>query len=138
MPDWSGSPHDNLEEFPGRKIILTGSLINVLDNSSKHDSPKYGQHYTPEEVIDIFAPSQASVDAVRGWLEGAGIEAHRISQSVNKQWLQFEASTKEVESLLYTKYHIYKHAATGKSNVACDEYVYWITAQAIKCHADDL
>ena len=87
-----------------------------------HDSPKYGQHFTAEEVIDIFAPSPRTVDTVRNWLVGAGIEAQRISQSVNKQWLQFDATTAEAESLLHTDYYIYEHTASGKTNVACEKY----------------
>ena len=63
------------------------------------------------------------MDAVRDWLEGAGIARHRISQSVNKQWMQFDAETSELEALLHTKYHVYKHHSTGKANFACDEYV---------------
>jgi tripeptidyl-peptidase-1 len=50
-----------------------------------------------------------------------GVSADNISQSVNKQWLQFDASVKDLESLLRTEYHIYDHAGTGKSTVACDE-----------------
>lgn len=91
-------------------------------SSSDPNSPKYGQHYTVEEVTEIFAPAQDTVDAVRGWLESAGIHAHRISQSVNKQWLQFDALTHEAENLFKTKYHVYEHSRTGKINVACDEY----------------
>jgi len=44
-----------------------------------------------------------------------------VSQSVNKQWLQFDAKTSEVEKLLHTEYHEYEHAATGKTGIACDE-----------------
>ena len=88
-----------------------------------HDSPKYGQHLTAEEVIEIFAPAPSTVESVRDWLVGSGIDANTISQSTNKQWLQFDATTAEVESLLKTKYHVYEHTATGKTNVACDEYV---------------
>ena len=71
-------------------------------------------------MIDIFAPSKATVETVRGWLESAGIEANRISQSVNKQWLQFDANVDEVEDLLHAEYHQYEHQGTGKINVACD------------------
>jgi tripeptidyl-peptidase-1 len=71
-------------------------------------------------VADIFAPSQTTVDAVRDWLISAGIAAERISQSVNKQWMQFDASTIELESLLNTEYHVYEHSATGKTTLACD------------------
>jgi tripeptidyl-peptidase-1 len=55
--------------------------------SSPNDSPKYGQYYTAEEVAEIFAPSQATVDSVREWLVSTGIPAEKISQSVNKQWM---------------------------------------------------
>jgi tripeptidyl-peptidase-1 len=72
-------------------------------------------------VTEIFAPSQATVDAVREWLVSAGIPGEKISQSVNKQWMQFDASTVEVESLLKTEYHIYEHTETGKTTVSCEK-----------------
>lgn len=61
--------------------------------------------------------------AVRAWIEEAGIEAHRISQSTNKQWLQFDALIEEVERLLMTRFHIYEHDVTGKTGIGCDELV---------------
>lgn len=96
-------------------------VAKPIDSSSQHDSPRYGQHYSAQEVADIFAPSQSAVDAIRGWLLSSGVKAEKISQSVNKQWLQFDASTADLESLLSTEYHVYEHTATGKSTVACDE-----------------
>ncbi|TVY83605.1 Tripeptidyl-peptidase sed1 [Lachnellula suecica] len=108
------------------RIGMTQSNLDkghdLLMEVSKHDSPKYGKHYSAEEVADIFAPSQSSVDAIREWLESAGIAAESISQSVNKQWMQFDASVFDLESLLQTKYHVYEHVETGKPTVACDEY----------------
>lgn len=93
---------------------------NLLMELSHHASPKYGQHYTAEEVIEIFAPAQGTVDAIGEWLESAGIQAY--SQSVNKQWMQFDVAVEDLESLLRTKYHEYEHDATGVTNVACEEY----------------
>lgn len=69
----------------------------------------------------MFAPSQTTVDVVRDWLEAAGIAAEKISQSVNKQWMQLDISTSDLESLLDTKYHIYEHSDSGKVSVACDK-----------------
>jgi tripeptidyl-peptidase-1 len=63
-----------------------------------------------------------TVDTINDWLVSAGIAAKKISQSVNKQWMQFNASTEDLESLLNTKYHVYEHTETKKSTVACDEY----------------
>ena len=96
----------------------------LMSSSSSHDSPRYGQHYTAEEVIEIFAPAQKVVDTIRQWLEDAGIAAGRISQSANKQWIQFDADVEEAEQLFQTEYHVYEHLPTGKTNIACDEYVH--------------
>lgn len=84
-------------------------------------SPKYGQHYSVEEIHKVFAPQQETVDAVSAWLQESGVAAHRISQSVNKQWLQFDATTSEVEELIKTEYYNYAHYDTGKTNIGCDE-----------------
>lgn len=56
----------------------------LLHEVSAHDSPKYGKHYTADEVIELFAPAPNTVDAVRDWLHMAGIEANRITLSANK------------------------------------------------------
>ena len=107
------------------RIGLTQSNLDrgpfMLDEVSNPSSPKYGQHYSVEEVNDIFAPSQESVDAVQAWLHRS-IHPDRITQSVNKQWLQVDASIGEVEALVGTEYYHYEHLSTGKSNIACDEY----------------
>ena len=82
---------------------------------------RYGKHMTESEIHDLFAPSQERVDNVRSWLESSGIASHRISQSTNKQWIQFDADADEVERLLRTEYYIYSHEKTGRSHVACRE-----------------
>lgn len=74
-----------------------------------------------EEIHELFAPAEDAVSAVRGWLESAGVAADRISQSVNKQWIQFDADAEEAERLLGTEYYIYTHGQTGRSHVGCNE-----------------
>jgi tripeptidyl-peptidase-1 len=95
-------------------------LITLL--SSAHDSPRYGMHYSAEEVAELFAPAQSSVEVITEWLVSAGISAEKISQSANKQWMQFDAASHELEALLKTEYNLFEHSATGKVTVACDEY----------------
>lgn len=94
---------------------------DLLMEVSDYESPKYGKHYTAQEVAEIFAPSQETVDALKTWLHESGITGSRVSQSVNKQWLQFDANTGELSALLKTKYHEFYHAETGTTHVACDE-----------------
>ncbi|KAI9687482.1 MAG: hypothetical protein M1822_002092 [Bathelium mastoideum] len=111
LPMRIGMTQSNLEQ--GDQL-----LMEVAD----HKSDKYGQWYSAQEIVDLFAPSKETVSTIRAWLESAGIEPTRISQSANKQWMQFDASVKEAEDLLRTKYYIYEHGVTGRTHVACDEY----------------
>ena len=85
------------------------------------ESSNYGKFYTPEQIHEIFAPAPETISAVRSWLESAGIAAERISVSVNKQWLQFDAEAWEAEQLFGTEYHVFEHES-GSTNIACDEY----------------
>lgn len=84
-------------------------------------SKKYGQHWTQDEVIAAFRPSEDTVDLVGEWLEASGIGKHRITHSDNKLWLAFDATAEEAESLLHTSYHEYEHP-NGAASVGCEEY----------------
>ncbi|KAJ5133090.1 hypothetical protein N7448_001881 [Penicillium atrosanguineum] len=127
MPSsWNeGKRLDGLTSLPVR-IGLTQSNLNhghdLLMEMSNPSSSRYGQHMSESEVHDLFSPSQESVDSVRGWLESSGVAADRISQSVNKQWMQFDADARELEKLLRAEYYVYAHSETGRSHVACSEY----------------
>lgn len=107
------------------RIGLTQSNLDLghdlLMEISDPDSPKYGKYYTADEIHDLFAPSEESVAAVRAWLHESGIAVDRVSQSTNKQWLQFQAEVAEVEELLKTKFFVYEHGGNGKNSIGCDE-----------------
>jgi tripeptidyl-peptidase-1 len=62
------------------------------------------------------------VSTIKTWLVSAGIPSDRIVQSTNKAWIAFDATTSEVEGLLYTEFHVYEHTATGTENIAAEEY----------------
>lgn len=98
--------------------VMTDGSLHLRSNPF---SSRYGQHMSESDVRKLFAPSQESVDSVRGWLESSGIAADRISQSVNKQWMQFDADAEELEKLLHAEYYVYAHSETGRSHVACRE-----------------
>ncbi|CAK7211597.1 hypothetical protein SCUCBS95973_001169 [Sporothrix curviconia] len=93
-------------------------LMAITDPSS----PDYGKHMSSQEVVDFFAPDRSSVEVVVGWLMTAGIHIDRVSQSANRQWIQFDATVAEAEELLMTEYHIYEHIETGTSDIAADDY----------------
>ncbi|KZZ95739.1 protease S8 tripeptidyl peptidase I (cln2) [Ascosphaera apis ARSEF 7405] len=118
-------PLDGKTVLPVR-IGLTQSNLEkaeaLLRDVSDPSSSKYGKHLSKDEVDNLFAPSQETVNVIRNWLEESGIAGHRIEQSANKQWLQFNATSDELGSLLNTQYYSYQHALTGKSYIAAREY----------------
>ena len=84
-------------------------------------SPLYGRHWSPEKVIETFAPDQEVVDEVLGWLENEGISRNRTAVSQGRNWISVLATRDEAERLLKTEYHVYQHG-DGHSHVACDSY----------------
>lgn len=43
-------------------------------------------------------------------------------QESGRNWVEFSATVAELESLLHTEYHYYKHKSSGGLRIACDEY----------------
>lgn len=87
------------------------------------NSPNYGKHWSAAEVIEMFKPKRESVDAVMKWLESEGIHPSRMKMSVSKTWITLNATVREMEQILKTEYHVYKHETQNNTHhVACDKY----------------
>ncbi|KAF2725604.1 subtilisin-like protein [Polychaeton citri CBS 116435] len=91
--------------------------MDVSDPTSK----TFGQHWSQDEVVEMFKPSDESVAEVSEWLRKHGIASNRIVHSDNKQWLAFDASVDEAESLLKTSFYE-EEKANGRSAVSADLY----------------
>lgn len=85
-------------------------------------SPNYGKFWTPEEVHSTFAPSNETVNAVRNWLIESGVDESRLVHTKNQGWIVFDATTKEAENLLHTKYYHYTDRISGFKTLAAEEY----------------
>ncbi|GAW10864.1 hypothetical protein ANO14919_001990 [Xylariales sp. No.14919] len=105
----------------GLKQSNLGAGHDKLMDISDPESPNYGKHMSAEEVIDFFAPHESTVDVVRNWLHDAGISADRVTLSSNKQWIQFDATTGEVEDLLYADYYVWEHS-DGSNDMSTESY----------------
>jgi tripeptidyl-peptidase-1 len=71
----------------------------------------------------MFAPSEDTVQTVRGWLVASGIEDNLIVHSENKGWIAIDIPAWQAEELFKTEYHEHEHASSGQVKVGCDEYV---------------
>lgn len=92
-------------------------LLEVADPTS----PRFGQHWTAQKVAATFAPDAAAVDQTLQWLADAGIDGARVRLSAGRNWVEFNATVREAEALLNTKYHMYKHTS-GAVRTACEAY----------------
>jgi len=95
---------------------------DLLMEISNPKSKKYGQYLSAEEVGDMFRPKKESLKTVSDWLHNSGIESSRHNISAGRGWVKFEASVDELESLLYTQYHVYQHSESKEEHLGCDEY----------------
>lgn len=102
-------------------------LEDILMSMSHPKSPDYGKHWSASDVVEYFAPSAATVEAVREWLTSFGFSEDRIKLSSNKGWMHVEnATTSEIEDLLSTEYHVYTHSETGTEQISeCFRTYFW-------------
>ena len=104
------------------RIGLTQTNLHMgeeyLMDVSHPDSPNYGKHWTAEQVIEAFKPSDETVDSVTKWLTSSGIPTHSIAQSDNRQWLAFNAPARKMEELLHTEYHEYEDSVSGGISIS--------------------
>lgn len=102
--------------------VALESAEEWLMEVSYPSSPKYGQHWSSDEIIAAFRPSDESVDTVANWLIEAGISKERLTHSGNKAWLAFDATVEEAEKLLHTQYFHDGIDTEHGSSVGCNEY----------------
>lgn len=84
-------------------------LEEMLMAVSHPESLTYGQHWSAAKVVETFAPSEGSIEAVANWLADSGISRDRLRLSVNKGWIEVNVTVAETEDLLKTEYHVYSH-----------------------------
>jgi tripeptidyl-peptidase-1 len=106
------------------RIGLTQSNLDVaydrLMDITHPSSENYGKHLTQDEVIDLFAPQEESITAVREWLVQSGVNGTRIKHYKTKGWLSIDMPVREAEKLFQTQYHEVEHQGTIR--LGCDEY----------------
>ncbi|KAF8175712.1 putative alkaline serine protease AorO [Mycena galopus ATCC 62051] len=95
---------------------------DLLMEISHPDSPRYGQHLTHAEIIEIFAPADEAIAAVHEWLHSFDIPAQRIIISQDRTQIEVSSFVGEIEDLLRTEYYAYEHWDTGRVTIASEEY----------------
>lgn len=106
------------------RIAIQQSNLHIghdrLMDISHPSSPNYGKHLSPEEVHNLFAPSEASFNAVKSWLIDSGLDESDILHYENKGWLALDIPARRAENLLKTKYYEYEDSDSYR--IGCDAY----------------
>ncbi|KAG6001526.1 hypothetical protein E4U21_004117 [Claviceps maximensis] len=96
--------------------------MDLILEVSDPDSPKYGQYYKREQVNDLFAPKQSTIDGVKNWLVKSGIPTQDITLSNSRGWIMFESSVEKLQSLVKADYHVYEHLDFRSEHIGTEEY----------------
>ena len=78
--------------------VLEKHLYEVSDP----DHERYGAHLSKEEVENLVAPHQESVDLVDEWLQSHGIGENDLVRSPAKDWVTLKIPVSLVEKMLNT------------------------------------
>lgn len=83
--------------------VLEQHAVEVTDPSHA----RYGQYLSAEEVNELIAPSQDTLDSVYSWL--AKHEITTATLSPTKDWISVALPVEKVEELLRTEYSLFQH-----------------------------
>ncbi|KAL7905061.1 peptidase S8/S53 domain-containing protein [Trichoderma velutinum] len=112
-------------KIPVRIALKQSNLDKGMDyllDVSHPESSNYGSHYTADQVVDLFAPSDESISNVKAWLVKSGVPASSITSSKSKGWLSFVTTSGQLESLLHTSFSTYDHVDARNVHIGTDEY----------------
>ncbi|KAJ7167805.1 tripeptidyl peptidase A [Mycena filopes] len=123
---WTLAGPAPLDHIIKLRIALPQSNFRALEDQlyaiSDPYHERYGAHLTKEEVEELVAPHPESVDSVTEWLSSHGIGEGDIGRSPAGDWLTVKVPVSVVETMLDTKYHIWKHTASGEYIVRTTSY----------------
>ncbi|KAF8266385.1 subtilisin-like protein [Lactarius quietus] len=100
---------------PGHQkhVVFTTHLLALLLTCAT-DLLRYGSHLSQEQVAELVAPHQDTLELVRTWLKRHGVLPSSISRSHGGGWLTISAvPVSQADELLCASYQIYKPTVTN-------------------------
>jgi tripeptidyl-peptidase-1 len=75
---------------------------------------RYGVHLSKEQVAELVAPHQDTLELVHSWLEYHGVPSSSISRSHGGGWLTIAGvPVSQADDLLCASYQLYRHTGTN-------------------------
>lgn len=108
------------------RISLVQSNLHNLDayllDVADPQSPNYGRHWTPAQVLDTFRPRQEAIEVVTSWLSNElGLDSHSLGLSPGRDIINLNTTAAEAERIFDTEYNVYRWDDDGSERVGCHE-----------------
>jgi len=105
-------------------LYCAEEYMRQVSHPKSHD---FGRFWTPQKVVDAFAPSRLAVSEMMQWLHEVGVVAARIIPSAGRNWIRVNSTVAEAETLLGTTYNIHRDGEVdeddeGSMIIACEAY----------------
>lgn len=101
-----------------RNLERADEFMDAISNPS---SETYGQHWSPQKVAEMFAPSDEAITETEEWLLSEGVTSEQISKTSGRNWIKVSTTIGKAESLLGATYNVYENE-DGVQLVACESY----------------
>ncbi|KAF8256699.1 peptidase S8/S53 domain-containing protein [Lactarius quietus] len=96
-------------EHPRRVVFTTLPLVLFLTFTLTLPRVRYGAYLSKEQVAELVAPHQDTIELVHSWLEHYHVPPSSISRSHGGGWLTITAvPVSQADELLHASYRIYK------------------------------
>jgi subtilase family serine protease len=86
-----------------RAPAVEAAFQQLLADQQNPSSPRYHQWLTPEQVGDIYGPTQHDVDAVTAWLTSQGLEVEGVTPS--RIFIAFSGDAISIQRAFSTELH---------------------------------
>ncbi|KAI9452102.1 subtilisin-like protein [Lactarius psammicola] len=101
---------------PNRENALIEALYQVSNPTHKKHVVLY--HSSVQQVAELVAPHQDTLDLVHSWLEYHGVPSSSVSTSHGGGWLTITGvPVSQADGLLGASYQLYRHTGTNETEV---------------------
>lgn len=96
---------------------------HMLAEVSDPRSPTYGQHWSAQQITDVFSPSNETVEVIISWITATlGTDKDSLRLYAGNGWLNIRTTVVEAEALFETEYWIYEHGTRAEFATGTDHY----------------
>ncbi|KAH9063919.1 subtilisin-like protein [Lactarius vividus] len=121
-PNWESLGHPSagttIDLHFALKPYHENALVDALYEVSDPKSPKYGAHFSKQQVAQLVAPHTETLGLINSWLEHHGVPSSTISMTHGSSWLTLTGvPVSQANELLGASYQLYRPTGTNDTSI---------------------